>query len=68
MHEGEDLDCKVLSVTILITSFLMGVESEDQFLLSYLMKFCPVFLGFFAIIKMETHSVCLRHLPTDSIM
>ena len=27
------------------SSFLTSVESEDQFLLNYLMKFCPVFLG-----------------------
>ena len=30
---------------VLITSFLMGVQSEDQFLLYHLMKACPVFLG-----------------------
>ena len=29
----------------LIASFLTGVESEDQLLLNYLIKFCPVFLG-----------------------
>ena len=51
----------------LITSFLMGVESGDQFLLNYLMNFCPVFLGFFAIIKMETHSVCLRYRLYDQL-
>ena len=34
----------IRSVVFLIASFLMGVKSEDQFLLNYLMKSCPVFL------------------------
>ena len=39
----------------------MGVKSQNQFLLNYLMKFCPVFLGFFAIAEV-TKSQCNRRL------